>query len=159
MYEKILIPLDGSTVGEAALPLIGGLIAKFAPGSKVEVTLLQVVTHMSHWVIAGETGARIPYTEREMEMLKQESINYLEKAGETLKSQGVTLNFQVKLGGNPAGEIIKAAGENNIDLIAMSTHGRSGLSRLTFGSTTGKVLQAGTAPIITVRAPQGTENV
>ena len=159
MYERILIPLDGSTVGEATLPLIGGLIAKFAPGSKVEVTLLQVVTHMSHWIVAGETGARIPYTERELEMLKQESINYLEKAGEALKSQGVTLNFKVRLGGNPAGEIIKAAEESNIDLIAMSTHGRSGLSRLTFGSTTEKVLRAGTTPIITIRAPQGTENV
>ena len=158
MYERILIPLDGSTVGEATLPLIGGLIAKFAPGSKVEVTLLQVVTQMSHWVIAGETGARIPYTEKEMEILKQESINYLKKAGEALKGQGVTLNFQVRLGGSPAGEIIKVAEENNTDLIAMSTHGRSGLSRLTFGSTTGRVLRAGTIPVITVRAPQGTEN-
>lgn len=159
MYERILIPLDGSTVGEAAVPLIGGLIAKFAPGSKVEVTLFQVVTQMSHWVIAGETGARIPYTEKEMEILKHESTNYLEKAGESLKSPGVTLNFQVKLGGNPAAEIIKAAEEDNIDLIAMSTHGRSGLSRFTFGSITAKVLRAGTAPVITVRAPQGTENV
>ena len=159
MYEKILIPLDGSIVGEATLPLIGGLIAKFAPGSKVEVTLLQVIPHLSHWVVAGETGARIPYTERELEMLKQESINYLEKAGEALKSQGITLNFQVRFGGNTAGEIIKVAGESNIDLIAMSTHGRSGFSRLTFGSTTEKVLRAGTTPIITVRAPQGTENV
>ena len=39
MYERILIPLDGSTVGEAALPLIEGLIAKLSPETKAEVTL------------------------------------------------------------------------------------------------------------------------
>ncbi len=157
MYERILIPLDGSTVGEAALPLIKGVIAKFSPETKVEVTLFQVVAHLSHWVVAGETGARIPYTERELQLLKQETIDYLEKTAEGLRSLGVTVNVRVSFG-SPAEKIIKMAEETNADLIAMSTHGRSGLSRWTFGSVTEKVLRIGTTPILTVRAPQDTAN-
>ena len=157
MYEKILIPLDGSNVGEAALPLIEGLIAKFSAESKVEVTLFQVVSQLSHWVVAGETGARVPYTETELQMLKQEAADYLEKAAEVLRSQGTTVKVQVSLG-DPTEEIVKIAEEINVDLIAMSTHGRSGLSRLAFGSITEKVLRLGTKPVLTVRAPQGTTN-
>jgi len=157
MYEKILIPLDGSKVGEAALPPIEGLIAKFSPKSKVEVTLFQVISHLSHWVVAGETGARVPYTEKELQLLKQEAVDYLEKAAEVLKSRGTTVHARVSLG-DPAVEIIKVAEEINADLIAMSTHGRSGLSRWAFGSVTEKVLRSGVGPVLTVRAPQGTIN-
>ena len=157
MYERILIPLDGSKTGEAALPLIEGLISKFAPELEVEVTLLQAISQLSHWVVAGETGARIPYTEKEVEMLKQEATGYLEKSGEVLRSHGATVKAEVRLG-SAADEIIKMAEETNADLIAMSTHGRSGLGRWAFGSITEKVLRAGIRPILTVRAPQGTEN-
>ena len=157
MYERILIPLDGSKVGEAALPMIEELISKLAPQLSVEVTLLQIVAQLSHWVVAGETGARIPYTERELEILKKEAQGYLDKAGEALKSPGASVSTEVRFG-SPADEIIKFSEEMNADLIAMSTHGRSGLSRWAFGSVTEKVLRIGTKPMLTVRAPQGTEN-
>ncbi len=54
--------------------------------------------------------------------------------------------------GRAADEIIKAADEIDADLIAMSTHGRSGLSRWAFGSVTDRVLRAGSMPILMVRA-------
>jgi len=54
--------------------------------------------------------------------------------------------------GSAAEEIITYAEENNIDLIAMSTHGRSGIGRWVFGSVTDKVLHAGDVPVLTVRA-------
>ncbi len=53
---------------------------------------------------------------------------------------------------------MKAADELKVDLVAMSTHGRSGLSRLTFGSITAKVLRATSVPVLVVRAPKETEN-
>ena len=60
--------------------------------------------------------------------------------------------------GDASEEIIKAAEEINADLIAMSTHGRSGLSRWAFGSVTDKVLRrGGRVPILTVRAPNKDE--
>jgi len=55
-------------------------------------------------------------------------------------------------------EIVKAAAELKADLIAMSTHGRSGLSRLTFGSITDKILRTASVPVLVVRAPKDTEN-
>jgi len=156
MYEKILIPLDGSTVGEAALPVIEDLVTKLSPVFKVEITLLQVVSSLTHWVVAGEASAPVPYTERELEMIKQRATDYLDKAGEGLKNKGATVNTKVVIGA-AAEEIIKAADEINATLIAMSTHGRSGFSRWAFGSITNKVLRAGNVPMLTVRAPKETE--
>ena len=55
MYEKILVPLDGSKFGEAALPYVKELVSKLALGLKVEVTLFQVLSP-THYVVAGEAG-------------------------------------------------------------------------------------------------------
>lgn len=152
MYERILMPLDGSRTGEAALPMIEELATKLAPaGLKVEAILLQVVAALSHWVVVGETGARIPYTEKELEILKKESLDYLEKSGEGLRKKGATTRTLVVFG-DAAEEIIKAADDLGVDMIAMSTHGRSGLSRWAFGSVTGRVLRASNKPVLTVRA-------
>ncbi|OGO25315.1 MAG: hypothetical protein A2144_09740 [Chloroflexi bacterium RBG_16_50_9] len=60
--------------------------------------------------------------------------------------------------GNQADGILKAAEEAKADMIAMSTHGRSGLRRWAFGSITDKVLRGSSVPVLTVRAPEGTIN-
>ena len=153
MYERILIPLDGSKVGEAALPYVDGLVSKLSPEVKAEVTLLQVVSSLTHYVVAGEAGVQIPYTEKEMEQIKRKSMDYLNKTGEGLRSRGVMVKKRVGVG-KAAEEIIKAAGEINADLIAMSTHGRSGLSRWAFGSVTDRVVRGANVPVVVVRAPR-----
>ena len=157
MYERILVPLDGSKVGEAALPCVEELLAKLAPKLKVEVILFQVVSSLTHYVIAGEASVQIPYSEKEVGYIKRKSRQYLEKIGESLKSKGATVKTKVATG-NAAQEIIKAADEVKADMVAMSTHGRSGLSRLTFGSITAKVLRGGNVPVLVVRAPKDTED-
>ena len=156
MYERILVPLDGSKVGEAALPYVEELVYKLMPTQKVKVTLLQVITTLTHYVIAGEASARVPYTERELNLLKKQATDYLNQAAEGLKSKGASVACKVVIGGDAAEEILKVAEEARADLIAMSTHGRSGLSRWAFGSVTEKILRAGLMPILTVRAPQKT---
>ncbi len=152
MYERILIPLDGSKVGEAALPIIDDLVSKLSPALKVEITLLQVITSLTHWVVAGEASAPVPYTEKELESIRREAEEYLQKAADSLRKKGATVKTRVAMG-NAADEIIKAADEVNASMIAMSTHGRTGLSRLTFGSITDKVLRNGNRLVLTVRAP------
>jgi len=156
MYERILVPLDGSKVGETALPLIEELVSKLSPEPKVEVTLFRVVSSLTHWVVAGETSVPVSYTEKEMEIIKEKAEEYLDKAGEILRSKGATVKTKVSTG-NAADEIIKTAEEINADLVAMSTHGRSGFRRWAFGSVTTKVLRGGTVPVLTVRAPKETE--
>lgn len=157
MYERILVPLDGSKVGEAALPHVEELVSKLTPKTKTEVVLFQAVSSLTHYVIAGEASVQVPYSEKEVEYIKRKSRQYLEKVGEGLKSKGATVKTKVATG-SAAPEIIKAADEVKADLIAMSTHGRSGLSRLTFGSITAKVLRGGNVPVLVVRAPKGIEN-
>ena len=152
MYERILVPLDGSKVGEAALPYVEELVSKLAAVQKVEASLLQVVSSTT-WVVAGETSAPVSYTEKELEQIKKKAMDYLDKAGEGLRSKGAIVKTKVSTG-NAAEEIMKAADEINAGLVAMSTHGRSGLSRWAFGSVASKVLRAGAVPMLLVRAPK-----
>jgi len=157
MFERVLVPLDGSKVGEAALPVIEQLVAKLAAGTKVEVTLLGAITLLRHWVVVGEASAPVSYTEEELKLIKERVVNYLVTTGECLKKRGVVIKTMVT-SGNAADEILKAADEIKADLIAMSTHGRSGLRRLAFGSITDKVLRGAGIPVLMVRAPEGTIN-
>jgi nucleotide-binding universal stress UspA family protein len=157
MYERILVPLDGSTVGEAALTHVEQLVSKMAPKVKTEVILFQVISSLSHYVVAGEASVQVPYTDKEIAQIKKRAKDYVDKAGEGLRSKGVTVKTKVATG-KAAEEIVKAADELKADLIAMSTHGRSGLSRLTFGSITDKVLRTGSVPVLVVRAPKETMN-
>jgi nucleotide-binding universal stress UspA family protein len=153
MYERILVPLDGSEVGESALPFVRDLLSKLSPEVKVEVTLLQVIRPVYPHVVGGYEVPDIAYTEKELEETKKKAIDYLNKAGDTLRSKGATVTARVGVG-DASEEIIKAAEEINADLIAMSTHGRSGLSRWALGSVTDKILRrGGRVPILTVRAP------
>ena len=133
-------------------------MAKWSPEVKVEVTLFGVITSLTHWVAVGEASAPVSYTDEELNLIKKRVLDYLDRAGETLRSKGVTVNTRVSAG-NAAEEILKAADEVKVDMIAMSTHGRSGLlSRLAFGSVTAKVLRSANVPVLTVRAPEGTAN-
>ena len=153
MYERILVPLDGSKIGEAALPYVEELVPKLSPEVKVEIILLQVVSSMTHYVVAGEAATSIYYTEKEMEQIQQEARDYLNKVGEDIRSERVSVEIRVEVGA-AAEEIIKAADEIGADLIAMSTHGRSGISRWAFGSVTDHVLRGGHKPVLVVRAPK-----
>lgn len=157
MFSRVMVPLDGSKVGEAAIPALLQLVDKLAPGTKVEVILIGVITLLRHWVVVGEASAPVSYTEQELNLIKERVSDYLTKTGEQLKQKGVTVRTVVS-SGNAADEIIKAAEENKVDLIAMSTHGRSGLRRLAFGSITDKVLRRSPVPVLMVRAAAGTMN-
>lgn len=155
MYERILVPLDGSEVGEAALPYVEELVSKLAPNTKVEVTLLQVITMLTHHVTIDASVVRVVlYTGKELEQIRNEAKDYLHRVGERLRSKGITVKAKVSTG-HAAEEIIKAAKETEAGLIAMSTHGRSGVRRWALGSVTDKVLQEGTIPVLTVRPPKG----
>ena len=154
MGEKIVVPLDGSKIGEAALPYVGDLVSKLSPQVKVEVVLLQVLGRLTHTIAAGTAATEVPYTEEEMKQHENKAMDYLNEVGETIKSKGATITAKVVVG-STSEEIVRIAEEINANLIAMSTHGRSGFSRWAFGSVTDKVLRReGRIPITMVRAPR-----
>ena len=155
MKEKILIPLDGSKMGEAALPYVEDLVVKLLPETKVEVTIMQVLSSLSHYIVAGEASARIPYTEQEIKQMEKTAGKYLRNAAKVLREKGARVRVKVSVG-NAAEEIIKAADEIKADFIAMSSHGRSGLSRWAFGSVTDRVVRGGHKPVLVVKAPKDT---
>ena len=147
-FKRALVPLDGSKESEAVIPYIEELASMLG----AEVTLLQVLAIVYHVYISGDASAQVPYTEEEMKPLKASAESYLEKVGSGLKGKGVTTKCQVRVGA--AGhEIIKLADEIGADIVAMSTHGRSGVGRLVFGSVAEKVVRTGNTPVLLVRTP------
>ena len=150
---KILIPLDGSKVGEAALPYVKELLSTLSPRVKLELILLRVVSLQSHYVHVGDAMAPVAYTTEEIKQIRKRSLSYLSRVGKDLKAKGVVVGNKVEVG-NAAEEIIRVADEMKVDLITMSTHGRSGISRWAFGSVTDRVLRGGHKPVLVVRAPK-----
>lgn len=155
MKEIILVPLDGSEVGESALKHVELFISKLSPKTTVEVTLLHVLRPLSI-PFSGDYMTDIPVlpNEAEREASENKAMVYLQSAGERLRLRKVTVFTKVAIG-NAAEEIARTANEINADIIAMSTHGRSGLSRWAFGSVTDRVLRSkGTKPVLLIRAPK-----
>ena len=158
MSERILVPLDGSEVGETALHYVEGMMSRLAPGQPVEITLFRVLKPLTRGVYAPAAGtAEVPYTEAEMAPVKKQAMDYLEKSGAILRKKGAVVKCVVMIGTigvSAADGIIKAGDEVNANLVAMSTHGRHGLTRWAFGSVTDKVLRAGSVPVLLVRVKE-----
>lgn len=156
MSERILIPLDGSKLGETALSYVEGLISRMAPGEKVAITLLHVITEARHEIHppGGGEAVSVPYSEEELAEMKDKATDYLNKVSDGLRNEKLTVMCKVSVSANPADEIIKAEEEANADLVAMSTHGRSGIFRFALGSIADKVMRGGTVPVLMVRASE-----
>ena len=155
MSKRILVPLDGSETGETALNYVEDLLDGLAAGERAEVTLLQVVKREEHLVETRGVSVRAPANEEEMKQVEEKATQYLDKVGEGLRSKGATVNCKVvrcESNVSSAVKIIEAEEETHADLVAMSTHGRHGLSRWAFGSVSEKVLRGGKVPVLMVRA-------
>ena len=155
MYERILIPLDGSKMGEVALRYVEKLVARLQPREKPKVILLQIIFPPVHHIPVEGGVVDIFNGKQDLQHAKEWAENYLDKAGEGLKKEGAAVECKVLIGEegvSSADSIIKAEKEVNVDLVAMSTHGRRGLSRWAFGSVTDKVLRSGSVPVLMVRA-------
>jgi nucleotide-binding universal stress UspA family protein len=157
MEERILVPLDGTEVGEAVLPKLETLVLKSVPGMEAEVTLLRVIPIVNYNVLTTDERAQLPYTESDQKELDKNAHDYLEKVAGKLRSRGFRVNTMVKTGPT-AEEIVKAAHETDADLIAMSTHGRSGIIRWAIGSVTDKVIRLeGKIPVLALHATKDGE--
>ena len=125
--HSLLVPLDGSSLSEAILPLLSSVAA----GSEASLTLLRVVPF------------RVPE-------LMQEAEAYLQAIQERLQAEGLTVSSAV-LVGDTAAEIHDYARTHACDLIAMSTHGSTGLQRWLMGSVAERVLHGTEAPLLLYR--------
>jgi len=155
IMNNILTPLDGSKLGESILPHVEALGTKTPTKVNPEVTLLQVVAP-AYYIPSGRTVTRVSYSKAEIEQLKAKANSYVEEIGNRLKSKEIAVNHEVAVG-DAAEKITEIAGKINANLIAMSTHGYSGFSRLFLGSTADRVLHHGNTPLLLVKPAEARE--
>ncbi len=145
---RLLVPLDGSKFGEAALPVAVEFVRQFGG----ELVLLRAVPLVDQ-IIAAAAGPGVPIAGKieDVEELRLAAQQYLEQVARKLAaSLGQPPAIDVRLG-EPAQAIAEATRERRADLVVMSTHGRTGLSRVVFGSVAGGVLRQASAPLLLVR--------
>jgi nucleotide-binding universal stress UspA family protein len=137
--DKILVPLDGSMLAEAAL----SAACSFAERDGATISLLRAAEAMT--LPGGDTVDAQVTAIREGE-------EYLASVVRRLEDKGVRRVETHVWYGPPAAAIVEAAATQKADLIVMSTHGRSGLGRLVLGSVAESVLRGTTVPILIIRA-------
>lgn len=146
-YEKILVPLDGSAFAAQALPHALALAVQ----SKAELILFRVVPDASSLSQVLEQSRNIMHIDDRQEHFVDEALAALEKLAEELRLHDLKVTPVVQ-SGPPAAKLIDYAHEKGVDLIVMSSHGRSGLNRWVFGSVAEKVLRGAGCSIFLVRA-------
>jgi len=146
-FRHILVPLDGSSIGESALQYAETLALKL----DAAISLLHVIHSFDG------LGFDIPGYDLKImtKKLNDSGEKYLKSISEKLKNKGIKTSSKVVVG-NPATTIIEYAQEKKIDLIAMSTHGRSGITRWVLGSVADKILKESSLPLWLVRSPKMT---
>jgi nucleotide-binding universal stress UspA family protein len=149
MYQKIMVPLDGSELAECVLPHVEAL----ARGCQVKnVILVRVVESFcapysdEGYILSDEELTRINSETRTA------AENYLDQLVSRIKYDEVNLQTEVILG-----EVVESLDEyvqkNGVDLIVIATHGRSGITRWVWGSVAERILRSSCVPVLMVRAP------
>ena len=142
MEQQILVPLDRSETSRSVLPMV----ADMARGSGGTVRLLHVAPIPTERV--SDDGRVVAYVSQEMERIEYSRLDYLKEAEAGL--EGVPVESVVRFG-DPAEEIVACARDTHIDLVAMATHGRTGLRHLLMGSVAEQVLRRLAIPVMLVR--------
>jgi nucleotide-binding universal stress UspA family protein len=151
MYKKILLPLDGSQLSECALEYAKAIAR---PLFDCEVVLFMAVEPSGSEIIRGGEAAAVSDIVRAAQKeAETDAKEYLSRISAKLNNEGLGSSIVV-VGGSPADEILKYSKEAKVDLIVMSTHGRSGLSRFIAGSVARKVIDHSAIPVLIV-PPKG----
>jgi nucleotide-binding universal stress UspA family protein len=138
MAKRILVPLDRSDVAEAILPLVADL----AKGAGASIRLLHVVPVPGNLV--SKEGRIIAYADQEMERLEAEGLDHLKGVATRL---GFPAECVIRFG-DDAAEILREVEVSGVDLIAVTTAGKSGLKRIVMGSVAEQVFRRAQVPVL-----------
>ncbi len=148
MYHKILVPLDGSKRAERILPHVEELAKRY----KAKIILLQIVEFKA--INSGE-GAFIPLSDYEFDQAEKQTETYLKGIQGEFREKNIESRTHVIH--DPVVEgIISIAAQEGVDLIALASHGRGGLSRVFYGSVAAGLLHRVDRPLLIIRS-RGTE--
>ena len=140
--KNILVPVDYSDNGNAAMAYAGALAKEY----DAELHLAHVYEQPFAYVDGGFASAplpAVPPADLEAEEQKLEEVDAPE--GTRFRRKFIV--------GTPADELVEYAKENDIDLVVMGTHGRTGLSRLLMGSVAEAVVRRAPCPVLTIKQP------
>ncbi|MBI4308290.1 MAG: universal stress protein [Chloroflexi bacterium] len=143
---KVIVPLDGSPLGEAILAHVENLASRL----DLEVILVQTLP-VGEDIYLGAEAWSYP-----VDLIKQfdlDASGYLTRIGKDLSRKGFKVNWDL-LHGRPADEIIALARRTPDNLVAMSTRGRSGAARWALGSVADQVARSCGDPVLLVRPPE-----
>jgi nucleotide-binding universal stress UspA family protein len=149
MYQRILVALDGSELAEAVLPQAEGL----ARATGATLLLVRAVNVPATVVAAtaGDTGMVSPeLLDEAIQGEEEEARTYLTTVAQRLQARGLQVSWEV-VEGEPSQALIDAARRHNCDLIAIATHGRTGLPRAVLGSVADRVVRESHLPVLLVR--------
>ena len=141
MYKKILVPLDGSPLAEAALPHAEAI----AKSEGAEIVLLRVPMMPTTEFFAREPTLAVKIHEEE----QAEAIKYINMKVEELKKDHIKVTAVTQEGPVPD-TILSVAEETHADMIAMSTHGRTGIQRWLMGSVADRVVHHAHIPVMLI---------
>jgi nucleotide-binding universal stress UspA family protein len=150
VYKRIMVPLDGSKLAECVLPHLETAVKG---SDSPEVMLVRAVEPIA-----------IPYGRETTEITSMEQLKafeahnrveaekYLEEIAARLKNAGINAKTYVLVG--KAAEVLSDfAAKNDLDLVIMATHGRSGISRWVWGSVADRLIRSLCIPVLVVRPP------
>lgn len=145
MYKKILVLLDGSLRAEAILPHVESMASCYL----AKVILLQVLEPSMLYTSPYDAYPELNLADAEIREPQAES--YLLQVEERFREQGIDVDHRVEQG-PVVSSILEAAAEEEADLVAMVSHGRTGLARVFYGSTAAGVLNRIDRPLLLVRS-------
>jgi len=147
-FEHILIPLDGSLMAEQVLDIVD----QIRGGAPAHYDLVRVIEPITHGFTI--SGVEPTIDVEAQEVAWQYATQYLERLATSLRERGNVVMTYAPIG-HLASAILERADSSAASLIAMTTHGRSGLSRMVVGSVADKVLRGTTRPVLIYRPPEG----
>jgi nucleotide-binding universal stress UspA family protein len=143
MYKRMLVPLDGSELSEVVFPYAKELAGRL----HLDMVFLHVYSPAERELAPMYRA----YVERAAEIVGHQSKEVQQRSDIQAGSKAIEAQGVLAMG-HPAEEILRYTNENDIDLILMATHGRSGIRRWAMGSVADKVLRASSVPVWLVRA-------
>ena len=152
MYNKIMVPLDGSELAECVMPHVEAITTGCKITNVVFVRVVNPIQLPASVPARGEFG----FGEEERLQLQQQHTQaaeaYLKRMVANTRLDGVVFNYEV-LEGKVADTLAHWAEKNEIDLIVIASHGRSGVSRWIMGSVADRLLRSACVPVLMIRAP------
>ena len=152
MYQKILVPLDGSELAECVLPHLETIARGCEIATVVFVLVVDPTLPPARSPNSSEFGLRKIDREQLEKHRKSVAEDYLQQLTKKLNYNWAQVQTKV-LVGKVAESIAEFAEKKSIDIILIASHGRSGVSRWVMGSVADRILRSACVPVLMVRAP------